>query len=93
MFEWILHAPLDTVRYFNISVPEKCLYSEFFYSVFSRSQTEYGEILRIFPYLRGMRENTEQKNCEYGHFLRSVFFKVNLCNLALIFKCQGNIKK
>ena len=34
---------------------EKCPYSEFFWSVFSRIRTEYGEILRISPYSVRMR--------------------------------------
>ena len=50
----------------SISLSEKCLYSEFFWSVFSLIQTEYGDIVRI-------RENKDQKNSEYGHFSRSVF--------------------
>ena len=33
----------------------------FFWSVFSSIRTEYGEILRISPYLVGMRENKDQK--------------------------------
>ena len=37
-----------------------------------RIRNEYGEILLISPYLAGMRENTDQKNSEYKHFLRSV---------------------
>ena len=49
----------------------KSPYSEFFWSVFSRIRTEYGEILRIFPYSVWIRENTDQKNFDYGHFLRS----------------------
>ena len=32
----------------------------FFWSVFSHIRTEYGEILRIFPYSVRMRENTDQ---------------------------------
>ena len=51
---------------------EKCLYSEFFWSVFSRIQTEYGEVLRICPYSVRMQENTDQKNSEYGHYSSSV---------------------
>ena len=50
---------------------EKCSYSEFFWSAFSRIVTEYGEILRISLYSVQMRENTDQKNSEYGHFSRS----------------------
>ena len=45
---------------------------EFFWSLFSRILTEYGEILRIFPYSVQMRENTNQKNSKYGQFLCSV---------------------
>ena len=46
-----------------LSLHKKCSYSEFFWSVYSRIWTEYS--------IR-MQENTEQKNSEYGHFLRSV---------------------
>ena len=40
----------------------------------SRVRTEYGELLRILcisPYSVRMRKNTDQKNSEYGHFLRT----------------------
>ena len=50
---------------------EKCPYSEFFLSVFSRLRPEYEEILCIFPYSVSMRENMDQKNSEYRHFSRS----------------------
>ena len=53
------------------SLRENCPSSEFFWSVFSRIRTEYGEILRISPYSVRMQENTDQKNSEYGHFSRS----------------------
>ena len=33
----------------------------FFWSVFSRIRTEYGEVLRISPYSVRMREKTDQK--------------------------------
>ena len=52
----------------RFALREKCPYSEIFWSVFSRIRTEYGEILRTSPYLVQMRENTDQKNSEYGHF-------------------------
>ena len=42
-----------------------------FWSVFPGIQTEYGEIHRISPYSVRMRENTDQNNSEYVHFLRS----------------------
>ena len=50
---------------------EKGPYSELFLSAFSRIQTEYGEIWSISPYSVKMRENSDQNNSEYGHFLRS----------------------
>ena len=34
----------------------------FFWSVFSRIRTEYGDILCISPYSVRVRENTDQKN-------------------------------
>ena len=40
------------------SMCKKCPYSEFFWSVFFRIWTEYGEMLRISPYPVQMRENT-----------------------------------
>ena len=49
---------------------KKCPYSKLFCSAFSRIRTEYGEIVRIFPYLVRMRENADQNNSEYWHFLR-----------------------
>ena len=50
---------------------EKCLYSEPFWSAFFRIRTKYGEINRISPYSALMRENADQNNSKYRHFLRS----------------------
>ena len=54
---------------------KKSQYLQFFWSVFSRILTVHGEIygkkFRISPYSLRMRENTEQKNSEYGQFSRS----------------------
>ena len=61
-----LNAPKE------FSLREKCPYSEFFWSTFSRLQTEYGEMRSISPYSVRMRENMDQKNSEYEHFSRSV---------------------
>ena len=55
---------------------EKCPYSEFFWPVFSRIRTEYGEILCISTYSAQTRENTDQENSEYGYFSRSFIFAV-----------------
>ena len=40
---------------------EKCPNTEFFWSVFSRIWTEYGDLLRKSPYSVRIRENTDQK--------------------------------
>ena len=53
------------------TLPEKSPYLEFLWSVFSFIWTEYGEIRSISPYSVRMRENTDQKNSEYGHFSRN----------------------
>ena len=50
---------------------EKCPYLEFFWSVFCRIWTEYGEILRISPLSVRMRQNKNQKNSVNWHFSRS----------------------
>ena len=42
----------------HYSQREKCPYSEFFWSVFSRNQAEYEEIQSISTYSVRMRENT-----------------------------------
>ena len=65
------------------SLRKKCPYSELFWSIFSRIRTEYGEIRSIWniylidirnipPYSVRMRENVDQNNFEYRHFLRNV---------------------
>ena len=56
----------------TFTLREKCPYSELFWFVFSNIRTEYGEIRSISPYSALMRENMDQNNSEYGHFLRSV---------------------
>ena len=62
----------------NHSLREKRPYSELFWSTFSRIRTEYGEILHISPCLVWMRENADQNNSEYEHFLRSDSVKLYL---------------
>ena len=53
---------------------KNCPYSFLFWSVFSRTQTEHGEIRSISPYSVRMRENTDQNNSKSGQFLRSELF-------------------
>ena len=49
----------------------KCPCSELFWFLFSRIRTEYGEIRSISPYSIRMRENTDQNDSKYRHFLCS----------------------
>ena len=53
----------------TITLREKCPYSELFWSSFSCIRAEYGEVR---PYSARMRENSDQNNSKYGHFLSSV---------------------
>ena len=64
------------ISLFQITLREKCPHSGFFWSVFSCLRTEYGEMRSISPYSVRIRENTDQKNSEYGHFSRSVSFSI-----------------
>ena len=48
-------------------IARKCPYSQFFWSVYSRIRTEYGE--------RENTENADQKNSKYEQFSRSVKFQ------------------
>ena len=57
----------------SLSLHENCPCSELFWSPFCHVRTEHGEILCIFPHSVQMRENVDQNNSEYGHFLRSVY--------------------
>ena len=41
---------------------KKCPHSEFFWSLFSRMRTEYGDLLGKSPYSARMRENMDEKN-------------------------------
>ena len=54
---------------YDMSLREKCLYSEIFWYVFSHIRTEYGEIRSISPYSAQMREKTDQKtpNTDTSH--------------------------
>ena len=56
---WRLRVLLSLLSPLWHSLREKCPWLEFFWSVFVRIRTKYGEILRISPYLVRMRQNTE----------------------------------
>ena len=75
----------------NKSLPNKCPFLKFFWSVFPRGPTEYGtEYEDLFcksPYSVRMRENRNKRISKYGHFLHSecpnmdTFYTVNVCLL------------
>ena len=65
---------LSNIDSTKTTLRENCSYSELFWSVFFRIRTEYGEIWSICPYSVRMRENTDQNNSEYEHFLHSARF-------------------
>ena len=48
-------------RLLEVHCVKKCLFSEFFWSVFSRIWTEYGEIPSVSPYSVRMQETTARK--------------------------------
>ena len=55
----------------KLAFQENCLYLQFFCSVFPGIRNEYGDIRSIFSYSFQMRQNTDQRKSEYGHFSRS----------------------
>ena len=65
---------------------EKCPFLELFWSLFSRIRFEYKVILRISSYSVQMRENTDQENSEYEHFLRSDTYRRT--NTSIVKKCD-----
>ena len=72
LYLYLFVTPYFIVVIYSISPQtmqhKKCPYSEFFWSVFSRIWTEYGDLLRISSYSVRMREKTDYKNFEYGQF-------------------------
>ena len=68
---------ISNIRMNHLILHENCLYSEIFWSVFSRIRTEYGKMQSISSYSLRMRENTDQKNSEQEHFSPSA--NVKLC--------------
>ena len=63
----------EPYKHLRFSLCEKGPYSEFFWFIFSRIWTSYREIRSISPYSVRMRENTNQKKSEYGHFPHIVY--------------------
>ena len=60
------------ISWYQLKLCEKCQYLEFFWSLFSRIRSEYGDIRCISPYSVQIRGNMDQKNSEYDHFSRNV---------------------
>ena len=91
-FLFVLYVFIDFTKFVLLlfvqvlALRKKCPYSELFWSAFSNIQDEYGEILRFSPYSVRMRENADQNNSEYRHFLRSWV----LCAFALTLKETSN---
>ena len=54
------------------SLRKKCLYLEFFWSVFSCVRTESEDLQSKDPYAVEMHKNKDYKNSEYGHIPRRV---------------------
>ena len=60
---------------------EKCPHSEFFWSVFSRIQTEDGDIRSASPYSIWMQENTYQKATNMDTFPTLIATKLEQYNM------------
>ena len=58
----------------RIRLRKRCQYLELLWSACSNIGTEYRETRSISPYTVQTRENTDQNNSEYEHFLCSVGF-------------------
>ena len=65
-----------------------CLYSEFFWSAFSRIWSEYGDLLCKSPYSVQMRENWDFGNPKFGTWtlLLQCYFRDNLELMEILFK-------
>ena len=70
-------------KLFVLPLRQKCPYSEFFWSVFSRIRAEYGEIRSISLYSVLIRENTEEKNSEY-----TVYFTIYIILQSVSCQCS-----
>ena len=68
---------LKKIKVESSTLRRNCPYLDLFWSLLSRIQIEYGEVLCISPYSVRIRENTDQNNVEYGH---AVLLKIVLQN-------------
>ena len=80
----------NVLKFFDLTLHQKCRYSELFWSVFSRIWTEYGEILRTSPYSFRMRENIDQSNSKSfakftrKHMCHELSFSTKKLQVALV---------
>ena len=86
-----------------IPLHEKCPYSEFFWSVFSRTRTAYGDLLCISPYSIQMRTRKTlekdtfyeiQTSCEILHVKSYVIFEFQFKDQEkeMIYYCKSTRK-
>ena len=67
----------------NISLREKCPYSELFWSVFFRIRTEYGEIFRISPLrIRSECGKIQTRITPNMDTFYAVYESINLCLIS-----------
>ena len=100
MYDWVLSTPLHSIEMKWIialiqltkTLCEKCPYSEFFWSVFSRIRIEYGEIRSISPYSVRIRENTDQKCQNMDPELSSLITLVSTLLCGLCNKVSSSLK-
>ena len=67
-------ANLLKVNTATLTLRKECPYSEFYLACIFRIRTEYRYLLSKSLHSVQMRENADEKNSEYGHFLCSVIF-------------------
>ena len=89
IFSWFSATVASYLKHRLSSLPlgEKCPYSELFWSdspAFGLNMDRYSVSLRITPYSFRMRENTNQNNSDYGHFLHSVLLGFIVVFLSFI---------
>ena len=79
MLQNVTFASFSSFTAWKVSVYENILVRIFLHSDWRRRDTEYLSVFSpnasVSPYSVRMRENADQNNSKYGHFLRSAFFK------------------
>ena len=77
--DWVILTFLAVIFFCfsRFELCKKCPYSEFLWSVYSHIQTEYRDLSSKSSYSSQVKENTAQKNSEYGHFLLRIELSVS----------------